>query len=232
MNRKQLREELAFLLNFTEGTADQDFVTNRLNKGLDRAYNQIVERAKLHGGSAYFRGVTANFTWAASAQTLAVPVTVSQFTIEDVYNITAGEPGFPLVFGNDAAGGDLFWKDNVTWQWGGTGGPGSAMTLRAVVQQTAENLTELAEPQLIPAQFHWLIVWQAAVLMRLAADEKAPADWKEQFRELTLDYQKYVSRGRPLSLVPSIVGGSGAGSGPTTFNVAGFGNSGDGLSPP
>jgi hypothetical protein len=231
MNRKQLREELSFLLNVTEKGTAQDFVTKRLDKSLDRAYNQVVERAKLHGNSEYFRGVSAEFTWTAGAQTLTVPTTVTPYALEDIYDVTNGEPGYPLQFGHDAAGGQLFWRDNETFQWGTRGGPGAAMTLRAVYQKIAENLTEDAEPELVPPQFHWLIVWQAAVLLRLAGDEKAPAAWNQQLANLELDFYKHMSRGRPLSMTNTIRGGDGAGSGPTTYNVADTSTPGDGLGP-
>jgi hypothetical protein len=206
MNRKQLREELAFLLNFTEGQADQDFAKARLNKLIDRAYNLEVERSKTGAVKAYFQGATADFTWAASAQTLAVPSSLQAPSIIDVYDITSGEPGVPLVFGDDAfSGGDLFWKDRETWQWTGVGGPGSALTLRGIYEQCAEDLRDdEAEPELIPAQFHYLIVWTAAALGRGGADDSIPSDWKEERREMRLDFYKHVSKARPKSRVNTI----------------------------
>lgn len=203
MNRKQLRGELAFLLNFTEGDADQDFAKARLNKLLDRAQNLEVERAKLHGGKAYFQGATANFTWAASAQTLAVPSSLQGPSIIDVYNITSGEPGLPLVFGDDAySGGDVFWKDKDTWQWSTVGGPGSALTLRGYYEQVASDLQDDEdEPDLIPSQFHYLLVWTAACLGRAGADDRIPQDWKDERKEMRLDFYKHVSKARPKSRV-------------------------------
>ena len=207
MNQKQLRSEVAFLLNFTEGTADQDFAKARLNKLIDRAYNLEVERAKTAAGKAYFKGFTSDFTWTASSQTLAVPTALSSVTIIDVYDITNGEPGVPLIFsfGEGNAGGDLFWKDKDTWQWTASGGPGSALTLRGYYEQVAEMLqNDDDEPLLVPAQFHYLLVYTAAILGRGAGDDIAPAEWKEERREMRLDYIKHVSKGRPLSASPRV----------------------------
>ena len=207
MNRKQLREELAFLLNFTEDTADQDFAKARLNKLLDRAYNLEVERAKTMASKDYFKGVSADFTWSASTQTLALPTALEGLTIIDVMDVTGGEPGFALVFafGNGNSGGEVFWKDKDTMQWTGVGGPGSARTLRAVYEQRATDLQDdEAEPDLVPSQFHWLIVWTAAILGRTTADDQSPRDWKDERKEMRLDYTKYVSKGRPLSNSPRI----------------------------
>lgn len=207
MNRKQLRSELAFLLNFTEGDADQDFAKARLNKLLDRAYNLEVERAKLSAGKDYFKGVSANFTWTVSTQTLALPSALEGVSIIDVVDITAGEPGTALefAFGYGTSGGDVFWKDKDTLQWTAVGGPGSARTLRAVYEQRAADLQDdETEPDLVPSQFHWLIVWTAAILGRSTADDMAPGDWRLEQREMRLDFYKHVSKGRPLSNSPRI----------------------------
>jgi hypothetical protein len=211
MNRKQLREEVAFLLNFREGEADQDFAKTRLNKLIDRAYNLEVERAKTAGIKAYFQAATPDFTWTAGSQTLEFPQStisaiLASTTIIEVFDITSGEPGVPLVFADQPnQGGDIFWKDKDTWQWTGNGGPGTTLTLRAFYEMRAEELEDDdAEPALIPAQFHWLIVWTAAVLGRSTADDRAPDDWRHEQHEMRLDFYKHVSKGRPLSRYPSI----------------------------
>lgn len=231
MNRKQLRTELAFLLNFTEGAADQDFAKARLNKFIDRAYNLEVERAKLTGGKAYFQGFTSDITWTASAQTLALPTALVDVSIIDIYDITAGEPGFPLVFGVD-----LFWKDRETWQHTTVGGPPSALTLRGYYEQKATDLQDDdTSPELVPEQFHWVIVWSAAVLARAIADDMAPSDWRRELHEMRLDFYKHVSKGRPLSATPRIQPRGIGGGGSTTVDGTNAGDGGDslfGLDPP
>lgn len=207
MNQKQLRQELAFLLNFTETNSDQDFVLNRMNRLLQQAYNQTIERAKLGASRAFFQATSTSFQWAASAQTLTVPTEILTANIYDIWDITNGEPGRSLTFGRDAndSSCDLFWYDQKHWQWSGVGGPAAAMTLRATYEKIAEDLDEDTGPTLIPPQFHWLIVWEAACLGRLGADEKLPQAWKEQRDDLFFDYCKYVAHGRPTSLISTVI---------------------------
>lgn len=206
MNRNDLRSELAFLLNFTEDTADQDFTSNRLNKALDRAYNLEVERAKLQGSYKYFHQ-TASATWAASSQTYALVDPFKDKAIIDIYDVTSGEPGFPLVVAAHMnQGGNAFWKDRNTLQWTGVGGPSDARTLRVFYEATAETLmSDESIPELVPPQFHYLLVWTASILLREAGDEEIPRSWMHEREELRMDFYKHISRGRPTSHVPTIV---------------------------
>jgi hypothetical protein len=207
MKRLELRDELAFLANFSANQASQDFVQTRLNKALDQAYNQEVERAKLNGSQKFFHMSTDSITWPVSTTTLAVPDVLVGKSIIDVLDITDGENGIPLVFGmNGQAAGTIFWKDHKTWQWSALGGPSSARTMRAIYEAVAEKLlNDDATPELVPAQFHMLIVWTAAILLRKAGDEMAPMSWTQERDEMRLDYYKHVARGRPTSHVARVI---------------------------
>lgn len=206
MNRKQLRAELAFVLNVAENEADQDFQASRLNKAIDRAYNLVLEDTKLNGGRDYFRGASANVTWAASTQQLSVPTALLDVVFEEVYDITGGEPGFPLrIVSSPEIQGDAFWYDRNTLQWSTSGGPSSARTLRVFYEAVAEELQDDdAEPSYVPAQFHWLIVWRAAMLLKAIADESVPLSWQKELESLQASFIKHVARGRPLSNYPRI----------------------------
>jgi hypothetical protein len=205
MNRGELRAEVAFAVNFTEATASQDFVQARLNKAIQAGYRKLIERAKLNGSRVFFQ-MNNEFTWPADAQTLAVPASLVQKTIVDIYDITDGEPGLPIVVGRDAqSGGSIFWLDHKTWQWSTVGGPSSAVNFRALYEAVAENLVADSDvPELVPPQFHDLIVWEAAVLLRQIADEGSPAEWRHERDELRADFYKHCSRGRPASHVQRI----------------------------
>lgn len=204
MNRKQLRSELAFLLVVIEGDSDQDFATLRLNKLIDRAYNLEVERAKTAAVKDYFKGFTDDFTWTAAEDTLTVPDSLIGVSILTVMDITNGEPGIPLTFSRSGqGGGDIFWKDRETWQWSTVGGPSADLTLRGIYEQIAVDLQDdEAEPTLVPSQFHWMLVWSAAILGRSGADDMVPQDWRAELRDMRLDFHKHVSKGRPQSLTP------------------------------
>lgn len=233
MNRGELRSELAFLTNFSESTAAQDFVQARLNKAIQQSYRRVIESAKINGSHQFFHLRSQSFTWPVSTQTLAVPDSLVNKTIVDLYDITDGEPGFPLSFGRDSQDvGSVFWADYKTWQWATVGGPGAAMTLRAVYEATAEELVSDSDtPQLVPPQFHDLIVWKAARLLRKAADEAAPAPWEDEEYELVLDFYKHVSRGRPASHVRQVLPAGGTSRGAADPAEIGTVTPGTGLNP-
>ena len=227
MDKKELRSELAFFVNVTEGTADVDFATTRLNKFLDRGYNYLVEKAKLQSSRNLW--VTfVDITWPASTLRFTLPTEIHGKVYIATLDVTGGEPGVRF-----DAGPDFTWAGTHVWQWPGTAGPGAAKTIRVFYEAVAESLiSDESVPVLVPPQYHWLIVWQAALLMRTLADDRVPTGWREEYNEMFLDYLKHVSRGRPLTSTPRIHGGSGGLDSATTLNVAGFGSVGDGLSPP
>ena len=45
MNRGEIRDNVGFLLNYTEGQADQDFAIDRLNKGIDLSILELFPEA-------------------------------------------------------------------------------------------------------------------------------------------------------------------------------------------
>ncbi len=229
MDRRELRSELAFYVNFTEGTADQDFATTRLNKALQAAYKKIVVRAKLMTNKNNWL-MNQNVTWPTGALRLILPEGLQQKYILDIFDVSSDEQGERLTIGT---GGDAFWFDRKTLQWGaGDSGPGSEMTLRFYYEATPEEwLRDEDSPLLIPTELHMLLVWEAACDLRNIGDDQIPADWKEERKEMRLDYYKWMSRGKPSSTVTTI-GKSTPGAGPSTLNVDGFGSIGDGLNPP
>ena len=229
MDRRELRSELAFYVNFTEGAADQDFATARLNKALASAYKKIVGRAKTMTNRDHWV-MNQEVTWPASAVRFTVPDALTQKGVIDIVDVTGSEPGFRFVIGS---GGDAFWYDRKTLQWvSGSTGPGSARTLRFFYEAAAEDWkTDEESPQLIPPELHMLLVWEAACDLRNVGDDRVPADWRYERDELRLDFYKWAARGRPFNNVTTI-GSAGETGGASTVNVEGFGSAGDGLSPP
>ena len=224
MDLKTLRSELAFLVNFTEGAADQDFVTARLNKALNRAYTKEVASAKLVATRKFFLA-NESHTWPASTLRFSLPKSLRGKALVDWQDVTDGEPGVRL--------DGISWFDRDTLQWDGEDGPGSARTIRFFYEAVAEELiANEQEPRLIPPEYHMLIVWTAACFLRGIGDDVVPRDWKIEREELRLDYQKWVARGRPLTDTPRVRDSRDGGFGATTQNVAGFGSPGDGLDPP
>lgn len=199
MNRGQLREELSFLLNFNEGQADQDFSTTRLNKAIQWAYEDEVRQAKLEGQTRWFRKVKT-FIWAADDIRMELPQGLHKKMLQQLWDITSNDPGTPIIVReNGYSGGDIFWYDNKQLQWG-ENGPNSDVTIQADYLAECEQLTDDGdEPDLIPNEYHKLIVWSAAVFLRTVADEAPPASWQRELQMLRLGFWKVLSRGRPFT---------------------------------
>jgi hypothetical protein len=205
MNRKELRDELAFLLNFNEDQPDQDFTATRLNKALQYAYEDEVRQGKLEGQLRWFKA-NATLTWPASQVTLKLPSTLQRAGLIEFWDITEADPGVPFVIReNWQQGGDVHWLNFDTLQWGETG-PDSEKTLRVDFMAYPEKLlNDSQSPLLVPVDYHMLIVWAAAVFLRDVADEAVPQRWAQKHRELQMDFWKFLSRGRPFSDVPVVV---------------------------
>ena len=204
MNREQLRDEVAFLLNFNEDQADQDFTTAQLNRAIQYAYQDEVRQAKLEGQMRHFKKTTS-VTWTASTPTLTVPSTLQGKALIALWDVTNADPGTRLIVrDNSYEGGDVFWLDNSTLQWG-SDGPSSDTTVRFEYMAEPETLiSDAEEPQLMPISHHWLIVWSAAIYLRTVADEGAPQAWLAKQREFRLGFWKWLSRGKPYSDIPSV----------------------------
>lgn len=192
-----LRNRLAFVLNFNDGQTDQDFSSDRLKQALNHAYMREVEKAKQEGSRRFFLA-QQEISWAAGAVTLVLPVGVKRKQLIRVMDVTNDAIGGQLMFSESGLTGDVFWKDRETLQWG-TQGPGAAKTLRVFYYAVPVDLVNDAdEPELVPDQFHELLVWSAACWLRTIADEGAPNSWRAQLEELRYDFWKYISRGRPV----------------------------------
>lgn len=232
MKRSEIRGEVAFLVNFTEGVADQDTTTARLNKMIQQAYNQEVERAKLASHRRFWQ-MNQDVTWLADSATYSLPTSLRGKTLIDILDTTEGEPGISLLFGESSNSvGDVSWKDKDTLQWSSTSGPSSDRTIRFTYEAAAETLLDdESTPALVPPQFHYLIAWTAAILFRMIADEQVPRDWRVEQNEMRLDFYKHVGRGRPLSSTPT-VGGKGGDAATTSNSVDAFGSFNAGLTVP
>lgn len=205
MDRAALRTDLRFRLNVTEGEADQDFSEARLNAALQYAYNQEVEKGKQHGFAAWFKK-TATFTWPAGQLQVTLPDSVVRSNVIAFYDITSSEPGTLFVVQQERErGGSAWWYEHDKLNWAGNTAPTTAKTLRVFYLANAETLANDAQsPQLIPPQFHQLVVIAAAVHLREVADESAPLSWLKTLEDWRFDFWKSISKGRPFADTPTI----------------------------
>lgn len=189
MDFKTLQDEVADILNFTPDATDQDFTSLQVKKAINQAYADEVVKAKQCGSRVHFTKFD-QITWPASQRVLTFPQDLQQKDLISFTDVTNDDPGHSLP-------GSVFWKDNKTLQWG-TSGPASARTIRVYYYAAAETLVNDGDiPELIQPEHHELLMWSAAIRLRLRSDEGAPGPWTQHHRELQLDYWKSTSRGKP-----------------------------------
>ena len=144
-------------------------------------------------------------TWAASTATMTVPNVVNQTTFLWLEDVTDNDPGYELSIASDSlSGAEIFWLDNRTLQWG-EDGPSVAKTLRFhYLARPVEMVNGNEIPDLVPEDFHELLVLSAGVYLRFKADEGAPETWRAALDEARLDFWKEVSIARPRAAGRSI----------------------------
>lgn len=203
MNRQELRELTALILNYNNDQTDQNFTDANLNTAIDEVYKEEVNAAILNGYERYFRKVH-EFTWTGGELTVALPETLKGQMILSLRNVTNDNVGTEILFSDFGINSIVFWKDNETLQWG-TGGPSSDVTVRATYQVTATPLTtDTSTPDVIPAPYHNLLAWAAAVWLRMLSDEAIPPIWDRKLEEYRKSYWKFLTSGRPTSDAPAI----------------------------
>lgn len=203
MDLGELKVELQTMLSLTPGRRQQDFTPTILQSALNKSYTREVNLAKNEGLNKYFLA-TQDITWSSGEVTLAVPKFMQRTGIISILDVTGGGVGSAIQFSDNGFPGGIFWADRKTLQYS-TSGPGSDLSLRIRYFVIPEVLQDDGDiPDILPDDYHDLIVWTAAIRLRRIADGKAPVEWGYERDELRMDYHKYISRGRPNSDVPWI----------------------------
>lgn len=225
MNLAELRDEVAFRLNFNDGQVDQGFSTKRLNKIINQAYRREVNRAQQEGKKEWFKR-TVDVTWPKGLLEFELPPNASQRGIYKVFELVDGKINREVFikedpeysgYANYSLGSTvngfydaIFWKDLKTLSFGTQEGPKKDIDLRILYMATAETLEKDGdEPLLIPEQYQEVIVLAAATIARNIADEATPAAWLAELEDLRFDYEKFISQGRPLGQGTEWFEGSG-----------------------
>ena len=199
MNFLELQTEVQDWINFTAGVSDQDFSTDQIKRAINQAYKREVRKGRQEGGSNWFRKNMPQ-TWAASTTTLTLSDIFNQTNLLWVEDVTDSDPGYQVSIGTDSfSNSEIFWLDNRTLQYGDSG-PSTARTLRFHYMARPVDMVNDAEiPDLVPDDFHELLVLSAGVYLRYKADEMAPGEWKAALDEVRMDYWKEIALGRPRS---------------------------------
>ena len=196
------RAEIARIVNFKDGTPDQDFVgpTNAPWLKVDAAFNeaQTFERnlAIQEGGSSWALN-TIQKTWLADAVTFVLPNYIDRESIHSIHDVTSDVVGIPVTPGPRSANRKIFFLDAHTLQWGTTG-PGSNTTLEISYLAEAVALTDPnQEAALFPYNHRHLLNWSASTILVDMADQRVPDTWTKRVENYRSIFQLALTRGVP-----------------------------------
>ena len=202
-----IADKVAYLLQFNPSQSDQDFQgpSSNANKWtwdlINQAYEVEVNNAKLGSIADRFM-VTQDMTWTASAVTAMLPEGIRRHGSLRMADVTDDSIGLDLDFNRH----NIFWKDYRTLQWG-TQGPGRATSIRITyLANVVEMTSDSDEPEWVPYSFRRLIVWRAAIIGRIVADDKAPTEWYKQAKEWRENWISHESMGAPMFNNPPTIG--------------------------
>ena len=198
MNFGELLTELKDLLNFDSAQTHQDFTDTQLKSALNRAYLREIRKARQQGLDEYFLDTTT-FTWTSGEQTYALVDPLNKASILQLRDVTDSEYAQNMAFTES-----FRWLDRNTLEWL-PDGPSSDRTIRAFFSELpVDMVSNNEEPDLIPREFREVLVYSAAVELRLRADEEAPRSWEGFLDDVRADYWKHLSLGRPRTNQASI----------------------------
>ena len=193
MNFGELLTELKDLLNFDSNQIHQDFSDAQLKRALNQAYLREVRKARQQGSRNYFLDTTT-FTWTSGESTYTLVDPLNKASIIELRDVTDGEVVDTIHFTDS-----FRWADRNTLEWLDSG-PSSDRTIRALFLELPVDMAADGDvPSLIPREFRELLVYSAAVELRLRADEEAPRSWAAHLDDTRMDYWKHLSLGRPAS---------------------------------
>jgi hypothetical protein len=198
-----LRGRVSTWLNFNPGQTNQDFTQAQIDGGINDAYHDEVNTARLQGNPNYFK-MKYDLAWTAGEVTKTLPKFLVGVQVYDVTDITSDDPGCRIAFDKDGRAGNVTYRDRETLQWGATG-PGQDTTLRFFYLAEPVDMSEDGEePSLVPPAHRGLIALSAAVSLRDMADEGAPQAWLLRLHDQRLDFWKATKLGRPMTDVPVV----------------------------
>jgi hypothetical protein len=188
-----LRTRTAKLVNFNIDEPDEDFegTTDNAWEEIDDALNEAVdtEYAELTLNIDPLRlSINLQYEWPIAETTFTLPSALTESAIQHVYDVTDGYPGTLLWVMNRGVQYEpaIFPESRNVWRWGSEG-PGSTRTLQFTLVPPGPELVKASdEPHLVPRQFRRLLVWSAACILRMRAEDDAPVQWldaRDRFRE-------------------------------------------------
>ncbi len=186
-NVLQIKDFSKVILDFTN-QPDQVFV-NQFMAVLNYVYTWEVANFT-NAVEPAFRKRYYDITWPSGQVTYSVPAVLRNSQLLGVYNITANNTiGPKQVIGRDSDEATIFFLDGNTLQWA-KDGPSSDQVLRFEYFPAAETLLlDTDIPALIPPQYHYLLSWRVAAVMKTMRSGMVPQAWLEEIRALRENMQ-------------------------------------------
>lgn len=174
------------ILNFNPNQVNADFTDAQIKRAINFCLSAEIDRMKHVAHPAYFLAYQ-DFTWAAGAETQALPLALVDLDHIAFYDITSDSTGPGVKLG-------LMWEDRETLRWGSSA-PSNDRTIRCVYYARPQKLVGGSDvPTLLPPEYHEILGWSAAIYMRRMADEEAPMQWLAYLEERRIDLTKRLSR--------------------------------------
>lgn len=196
------RKAVALILNYQDGTPDQDFTGpsndqwEKIDAGINEALVEERNLAVLHGSSEAFKRAQ-RFTWSTGAVTFPMPSFIDRESVVSIHDVTNDSVGIPIYVSPRWANHKIFFLDAHTLQWATTG-PGQNTTLEVSYIAEPPVLKDPAdEADLFPYNHRHLINWSAACVIIDTSDQRVPESWLRRRDSYRSSLHLAVSRGSP-----------------------------------
>ena len=180
----QLREKVAFILNFNEGQVDADFSNAQIDMAINESYLDEVSAAMEEGDSRWFHH-TQELIWPQGQRTLTLPDSIAGKNIINIKCTSEDKT--------------IYLQDYNRLAWDKVTPPSATKNLTvSYMPEPSTLINDTDEPHLIPRRHRHLIAWAAAILLRQIADETSPKQW--MMRQMTLRHRFWadITKGRPI----------------------------------
>lgn len=140
-----------------------------------------------------------SLTWPANQVELELPTWLQNATIEQVVDITEGEPGYQVNVGKSCTsnGWYIFWAKAGVLSWG-VSGPDSAKTIRFLYVGDSPDLkTEIDTVDFIPERYKWTLSKGARIKAKSNANEEAPQLWVAEYVNMRNDFLMWAVQDAP-----------------------------------
>ena len=206
MNLGEMRAAVARKLSFRSTSPDQDFkgattTWSTIDDAINEALKDEHEEALTEAGYQRLQ-MSYSASWPANQLLFQIPGPIELSDLIAVFDVTDDTRGSPLWMGDRLSEGSIAWRDFRTMEWGDSGPNSTRTLLITYVANPAELKEETQSPMFIRANYHHLIPWAAAIILRLEADEQAPSQWLKRRDEIRMRFHKTMSQNQPYLTGP------------------------------